>query len=530
MQPRRNPVISHPATGSGTSEAQSHWGDPPPWLEMQGICKGWPGVIANDHVSLKVNSGEVHALLGENGAGKSTLMNILYGIYQPDAGSILIEGQVRFFRRPADAIQAGIGMVPQHFLLVPTLRVVENIALGIGSWGLRRLNLRPIARRIETIAAQYGWQVDPWAYVRELSLGTQQRVEILKALFRQAKLLIMDEPTSVLTPAEVEELQRMIRQFTATGGSVIFISHKLEEVLRISDRITVMRDGKTVGTLAASQTDKGELARLMVGRDITHRVTKPVCQPGEPILEVRQVWVKGTTLRSTLKDISLTVRQGEILGIAGVDGNGQAELSRVLSGMQTPEAGSLTLGGRPLGEWLRKSKTTGSFVIGHIPEDRHHMGLVMDMDVGENIVLRHLVQQAGGIPFPVLRARAWELWNQFGIRSRGLHQPVRQLSGGNQQRVIFARETGEKPLLLIAVQPTQGLDIAATQEVFETLLRLRQEGVAIVYISTELEEVLMLSDSLGILSQGRLQWVENPQSLSREDIGLLMGGARVDVG
>ncbi|MFQ3583347.1 MAG: ABC transporter ATP-binding protein [Cyanobacteriota bacterium] len=527
MQPCRNPVISKPAIGSGTVEAMSNQGEPSPWLEMQGICKGWPGVMANEHVSLKVNAGEVHALLGENGAGKSTLVNILYGIYQPDAGSIVIGGQVRSFRRPADAIQVGIGMVPQHFLLVPTLRVVENIALGVGSWGLRRLNLRPIAQQIETIAAQYDWQVDPWAYVRDLSLGTQQRVEILRALFRQAKLLIMDEPTSVLTPAEVKELQKMIRQFTTAGGSVIFISHKLDEVLSTCDRITVMRDGKTVGTLVPSQIDKRELARLMVGRDITHRVTKPVCQPGAPILEVRQVWAKGTTLRSTLKDISLTVRQGEILGIAGVDGNGQAELSRVLSGMQTPEVGSVILQGRPLSQWLQESKTTGSFVIGHIPEDRHHMGLAMDMDVGDNIVLRHLVQQKGRIPFSVLRARALQLCNQFGIRSRGLHQPVRQLSGGNQQRVIFARETGEKPLLLIAVQPTQGLDIAATQEVFGTLLRLRQEGVAIVYISTELEEVLTLSDSLGILSQGRLQWVENPQSLSREDIGLLMGGADV---
>jgi len=490
-------------------------------VHMQHITKRFAGVLANDNVSLDVRRGEVHALLGENGAGKSTLMKILYGLYQPDSGSIEVGGQPVVIRSPADSLRAGIGMVPQNFILVPPLRVVENVALGLGGASLGRLDLREVARHIQELAARYGWPINPNALVRDLSLGERQRIEILKALYRQAKILILDEPTSVLTPREAGELMKTLRQIAREGGSVIFISHKLNEVLSVSDRVTVMRDGRSVGTTVAAETDKPSLARMMVGREVVLGIDR-VPQPAtDPVLEIRNLSAPGQTEHSTLRSISFTVRRGEIIGIAGVDGNGQAELASILCGVQPHYAGDILLCGRALHDYLRQPSEGN---LAYIPADRQGQGLVTEMSVGENLTLRQMVGGAF-ISSPRTRnAQASMLFRRFNIKAASLKQPVSQLSGGNQQRVVFARETGEKPILLVAAQATQGLDIAATEDVFKAVARMRDDGVAIIYISTELDEILALSDRMAILSEGRLSPLMDTATANVETIGLLMGG------
>jgi simple sugar transport system ATP-binding protein len=493
-------------------------GDPDLAVAMSEITKRFGGVLANDRVGLEVRRGEVHALLGENGAGKSTLMNILYGLYQPDAGRITVMGSTRRLPSPAHAIRAGIGMVPQHFALIPGLTVVENVMLGTASHWVR---LGRAAGEVAESARSYGWQIEPFARTGDLSPGDHQRIEILKAVRRGARILIFDEPTSVLTPQQAEELIAMLRRFAAEGGSVIFISHKLGEVLRVSDRVTVMRDGRVVGTVEAQAASKNELARLMIGREVTP--PRPRTQPAgeEVVLRLRDVSAAGPTVHATLKQVTFSVRAGEVFGIAGVDGNGQSELAAILCGRRHDHAGEVTLFGRPLRDYLRgpdKGK------VAHVPEDRRRQGLALDLGVGENLVLRDLADGARLPRFAALFARARELAARFRIRAAGLRQPVRHLSGGNQQRVVLARECSRDPVFLVAVQPTQGLDIAATDDVYATIDRLRGQGAAIVYISTELDEILALSDRIGVMSNGVLAGVIEKEAVDLETIGLLMGG------
>jgi simple sugar transport system ATP-binding protein len=487
-------------------------------VAMRDIVKRFDRVLANDRVNFDVGRGEVHALLGENGAGKSTLMNILYGLYQPDAGAIsIMETPIRI-RSPADALRAGIGMVPQHFALIPTLSVVENVILGSSPHWLR---IGRAASEVAAKARQYGWDINPWARTGDLSPGDHQRIEILKALHRGARILVLDEPTSVLAPTQADELIATLRRFAADGGSVIFISHKLAEVLRVSDRITVMRDGRVVATVTAPDTTRSELARLMIGRDVglPRRLST---SPGEAVvLGVRDVSARGATARSSLRKVSFTVRAGEVFGIAGVDGNGQSELAAILCGLRRDYSGEVTLFGEQLAGYLRGPERRK---VGHVPDDRRRQGLALDLGVGENLILRDLAAGRMLPPFAALSGRARDLFARFKVKAAGMKQPVRYLSGGNQQRIVLARECGDNPAFLVAVQPTQGLDIAATEDVYDTIARLRERQAAIVYISTELDEILALSDRIGVMSEGALVGVMDKDAVDLPTLGLMMGG------
>jgi simple sugar transport system ATP-binding protein len=492
-------------------------------VEMVNIVKQFPGVLANNKVDFDLKKGEVHALLGENGAGKSTLVKILYGLYRPDAGKILLHGEQKDIHSPADAIMQGIGMIPQEFILVPVLRVIDNVVLGTKQSGYPLLDLSSAGNQVIDLAKRYGWHIDPWALINDLSLGEQQRVEIIKAVYRKATILIMDEPTSVLTPHEVVELRKMIRQFIGQDGSVVFISHKLDEVMEISDRITVMRDGQVVGTVKTSETNKNELARMMVGREIVYEFNKEQPQGSDkPVLEVENIEAAGSTEHNTLKGVSFTVNRGEIFGIAGVDGNGQRELAHILTGLSKDYDGEIRIFGDSLDEYLRNPHKGA---IAYVPEDRKNMGLVMEMSVRENLVLRDLVRNLFNLSFKNTRTKAVDLWQRFDIRTKSIELKARHLSGGNQQRVILARETGEIPALLIAVHPTQGLDIAAAEGVYKTTIEMSQKGVAVVYISNELKEILTLTDRFGIMSNGKILGIMKTEDADLEEVGLLMGGA-----
>ncbi|MBI2882115.1 MAG: ABC transporter ATP-binding protein [Candidatus Tectomicrobia bacterium] len=501
----------------------------PPILQMRKVCKGFGSVVANDNVDLDVEAGEIHALLGENGAGKTTLMNVLYGLYHRDSGEIRFQGRELDLDSPRDAIRAGIGMVHQHFMLAPPLTVTENIILGEKSPG-PFLGLRQAEAHIREIAERHHLSVDPRARVWQLSVGEEQRVEIIKALYRGATLLILDEPTSVLTPGEVKALFRILRSLAERGYSVIFISHKLEEVMAISDRVTVLRGGRNVATVPASSTSPRELARMMVGREVLFDVQKERVSRGERVLEVRGVRARSDRKTEALRSVDLEVHASEILGIAGVDGNGQSELAQILTGLRGASGGTI----RILGE-NGANRTPRDLIrmgMAHIPEDRQRVGLILDMTVGENAIL----QLHGEPPFSrwgfldreaVLRL-AKTLIQQYGVKARGPEAGARTLSGGNQQRLILAREMSRNPRLLIAVHPTRGLDVGATEFVHKQLLARRAAGGAVLLISTELEELFLLSDRIAVLYEGRIMGVFDASEVSRETVGLLMAGSRVE--
>lgn len=505
---------------------------PSAYLRLEGITKRFGNFTANDSIDLTVQTGSIHALLGENGAGKTTLMNILSGLYQPDAGQIYLDGQPVAIASPGIAIRYGIGMIHQHFMLVPQLTVAENIVLGTGS--ALRLNLRQKAQHIAAMSAAYGLTVDPFARVGDLPVGTQQRVEILKALYRQARLLILDEPTAVLTPPEVKTFFAVLRQLAAKNHTIIFISHKLEEVLSLCDTVTVLRRGQVVATTSTEGATRQDLARLMVGREVLFQLDRPmVSTPTEQatgqsvVLNVQNLHVQDDRQLAALKGVSFQLQAGEILGVAGVDGNGQRELADAIAGLRTPTAGSITLHGTDITTWTVPQRVQ-QLKVGYIPEDRQKMGLVMRFSIARNLILkaferfpfcrRWLLQRSA------INANATAAIQTFDIRATSGNLRVSQLSGGNQQKVVLARELAGEPALIIAMQPTRGLDVGATEYVQTALLAERARGAAILYISTELEEVMAMSDRIAVIYEGQFLDVLDRPSATVEAIGLLMAG------
>ncbi len=496
-----------------------------PLLELRGITKRFPGVVANDHVDFELAKGEVHALLGENGAGKSTLMNILYGLYHPDEGEIRLNGKPLRIDSPRAAIDNGIGMVHQHFMLIPVMSVAENIVLGVEPHSGPFLDLDTAQARVRELSERFGLAVRPEARIDSISVGMQQRVEILKALYRGAEILILDEPTAVLTPQEAEELFAIVRSLQAEGKSIIFISHKLNEVLKIADRITTLRFGKEVATVPREGATQEGLARMMVGREVVLRVEKPPAQPGEPLLVAEDLIVVDDRGLEACRGISLEVRAGEIVGIAGVDGNGQTELIDALTGLRHPASGRIVVGGRDVTDATAREVLDNG--MGHIPEDRQLRGLVLDFSLAENLALhdfRKPPDSRFGWLFPRrLVQRARRLLAEFDVRGGGPETPAASLSGGNQQKVVVAREVSRDPRVLLAAQPTRGLDVGAIEFVHRRLVTERDEGRAIVLVSFELEEILSLSDRILVLYEGRIVGEYQPD-VSEEELGFAMTG------
>ncbi len=499
---------------------------------MRGIVKRFPGVLANDRVDFLVRGGEIHALLGENGAGKSTLMRILYGMYRPEEGEIRIDGQTVQFRSPQDAIRRGIGMVHQHFMLVPTFTVAENIALGLPSSRRFLLDLERVSRRVMELARLYGLQVDPAARVGRLSVGEQQRVEILKALYRGSSLLILDEPTAVLTPPEAAELGGTLKRMAGEGQAVIFISHKLGEVLALSDRITVLRDGRVVRTLPAAGTAREELARLMVGREVSLRVARTAVAQGRTRLALRGVWTEGDGGRPALRGVDLQVRSGEILGVAGVSGNGQRELAETIAGLRRLKRGSLLLGEEEAGGWSPARRIR--YGLSYIPEDPVRDGAVREFSVEENLILKdHDRPPYARGPFLDFRRIGEEcrrLILGFEVKTPSRRTALKSLSGGNIQKLILARELSREPRVLIAAQPTRGLDVSATEYVHRRLIGQREKGTATLLISEDLEEILALSDRVAVMHGGAVVGVMRREEVDLQVLGLMMAGARAQGG
>ena len=492
-------------------------------VRMRGICKRFAGVVANDHVNLEVRAGEVHALLGENGAGKSTLMNILSGLYRADAGEIFIHGRRVDIRSPRRAIELGIGMVHQHFMLVEMHTVAENITLGLDRPRFL-LNLRQIEREIGQISERYGLQVDPRAYIWQLSVGEQQRVEILKMLYRGVDILILDEPTAVLTPQEADELFATLRQMASEGRSVIFISHKLDEVMHIADRITVLRGGKVAATLDRASTDKRQLARLMVGREVLFNLAKTPFKPGEVVLEVRNVHALSDRGMPALKDVSFTIRRGEILGVAGVAGNGQRELAEVITGLRKVTRGEIII--RSQNMTNASPRKVIDEKVSHVPEDRLGMGLIPNLPVSDNAILKgYLHPPLSRGPFldgVSIRSFVQKLIDSFDVATPSQDIPIKLLSGGNLQKTLLAREISVGPELMVAVHPTRGLDVGATEFVQRTLLKQRDDGLAILLISEDLDELLALSDRIAVMYGGQIRAIVNAAEADIAEIGLMM--------
>lgn len=501
---------------------------PPPAVAMHGITKRFPGVLANDKVDLTVEKGEIHALLGENGAGKSTLMNVLSGLYLQDEGYIEINGEPVVFNSPRDAIQAGVGMVHQHFMLVPSQTVAENMILGRRSVGWR-LRPRTIAAEVKAVSEEYGLPIDPQAKIWQLSVGEQQRVEIVKMLYRGASILILDEPTAVLTPQEVDELFRNLRQMTAAGATIIIISHKLDEVLSIADRITVLRGGQAVDTVYARDVDKPTLASLMVGREVLFRLEKQASTPGDVQLLLEGIEADNDKGLPVLKGLDLTVRQGEIVGVAGVAGNGQKELTEVIYGMRPITAGELHISGE-----LSVTLDTYAMIdmgVAYVPEDRSSTGSAPNLSVGENLSLKSYRQNQG--PFvnqKELDTTAVSLIERYQISTPSATTPARKLSGGNLQKLILARETSTSPRIIMAAYPSRGLDVGAIENVQRILLEERDKGAAILLISEDLDEIFSLSDRIAVLFDGRIVGNLPIAEATIEKVGLLMGGESVDSG
>ncbi|MFC5700433.1 ABC transporter ATP-binding protein [Cohnella faecalis] len=495
-------------------------------VEMREITKRFPGIVANDNVSFKLGKGEIHALLGENGAGKSTLMNILFGLYQPDEGEILINGERAVIDGPNKAIELGIGMVHQHFKLVHPFTVTENIVLGTEPKKGLAIHYKKAREQVEKLSKQYGLNVDPDATIDEISVGMQQRVEILKTLYRGADILIFDEPTAVLTPQEIEELLGIMRSLVAQGKSIILITHKLKEIMAIADSVTIIRRGKVIDSLPIAGTNPKELAEKMVGREVSLKLDKKKSESGDTILDVKDLVVKGRQGIKALNELSFQVRRGEILGIAGVEGNGQSELIEALTGLRPVHSGTIALSGQPLaGASPRRISEAG---LSLIPEDRHKHGLVLDFAVRENMVLETYYKEPfakrGFLNFEAIDKHAERLIAEFDVRTPTIFTEARALSGGNQQKAIIAREIDKNPEVLIAAQPTRGLDVGAIEFIHKRLVEQRNMGKAVILVSYELDEILQLSDRIIVLYEGRIVGEVLPEHTSDQELGCMMAG------
>ena len=497
-------------------------------LELKDITKRFPGVLANDRISIAADRGEVLGLLGENGAGKTTLMNILSGLYRPDSGEILIDGEPRTFDDPREAIVAGIGMVHQHFQLVPVFDVVESVALGAESvtGPLGTFDRKTARKRVVELSTQYGLNVDPDATIEDLPVGVRQRVEILKALYRKSDILVLDEPSAVLTPAETEELFGIIRGLAKGGTTVIFITHKLSEVLEVADRVTVLRRGHVAGTVDPSTTTREELANLMVGRDVELTVARGPATPGDVVLSLKDVFIMDDRLQMAVKGVSLDVRAGEIVAVAGVQGNGQTELVEALAGLRTIDSGSITISGGSIAN--ASPRHVADLGVAHIPEDRMRDGLIGGMSVAENYILdsyhREPYSSNGMLHAKSVDAAAEQGVKDFDIRTPSIDTLAGSLSGGNQQKVVVAREFSRPVKLVIAAQPTRGLDVGSIEYIHSRLVEQRDAGAAILIVSTELDEILAVGDRVAVMFGGRIAGILEGVEATRESVGMLMGG------
>ena len=503
-----------------------------PILELKGITKRFPGVLANDHIDLTLNKGEILALLGENGAGKSTLMNILYGLYQPDEGEIFVNGEKVVINSPTDAIAQGIGMVHQHFMLIPVFTVTENVMLGnetVNKYGF--LDREKAAERINDISERFNLQVDPTRYVRDIPVGVQQRVEIIKLLYRDAEILIFDEPTAVLTPQEADELFKIMRHLIEQGKSIIFITHKLREVLEISDRVVVIRRGAVIGETTPEEADKNKLAAMMVGREVDLEVEKTESNPGEVVCSIDDLVVADTHDEICIEALSLDVHAGEIVGVAGVQGNGQTELVYAITGLMKHVSGKVTILGQDVTNYTPRQIT--ELGIAHIPEDRQQDGLVLPFPVAENLVLATYYQEPFSkgviLQYPVILENAEKLIEEFDIRTPSAMTPVGSLSGGNQQKVIIARELSRPVRFLVASQPTRGLDVGSIEYIHKQIVQKRDEGAGVLLVSPELDEIMELSDRIAVMYRGRVLAVVPNKGISKENIGLMMAGVIPDI-
>jgi simple sugar transport system ATP-binding protein len=497
-----------------------------PILELQNITKRFPGVVANDRINLTLDKGEIHALLGENGAGKTTLMNILYGLYHPDEGKIMIHEREVRISSPSEAIRMGIGMVHQHFMLIPPFTVTENVMLGAEAFKNGFLDQAGVAARIQKISEQYGLQVEPNAYVQNLSVGAQQRVEIIKILYRQADILILDEPTAVLTPQEVDDLFKIIRELKANGVSMIFISHKLKEVMDIADRITVLRGGRVIGTTQPAETTPAALAQMMVGREVILNIEKGPAKPGKEVMQVEHLQVLDNRRSLAVQDVSFTVYAGEVLGLAGVQGNGQTELVEALTGLRPISGGTASILGQDLARATpRKVLELG---VAHVPEDRQADGLVLSYPVDDNLILSEYYRPpfAHGLVMDrqAIERAAEVRAKEYDVRTPSLALHVSTLSGGNQQKVIIARELSRPIELLIASQPTRGLDVGSIEYIHNRIIQKRDEGTGVLLVSNELDEILSLSDRIAVMYRGRIMAILPVDQATREQLGLLMAG------
>ena len=498
-------------------------------IEMLHITKEFPGIIANDDITLQLRKGEIHALLGENGAGKSTLMSVLFGLYQPEAGEIRKNGQVVRINDPNDATALGIGMVHQHFQLIDVFTVLDNIILGAETTKLGFLQKKEARKKVEALSKKYGLEVDLDAKVEDITVGMQQRVEILKMLYRDNEILIFDEPTAVLTPQEIEELMATMKEFAREGKSILFISHKLNEIMEVADRVTVLRKGKYVGTVDTKDTNKQALSNMMVGRPVQLEVVKDEAHPGETVLKVEHLSVPSHShKRDAVRDVSFEARAGEILCIAGIDGNGQTELIYGLTGLDKCSAGTVTLCGRDISHASIRHRGEN---MSHIPEDRHKHGLVLDFTLEQNLVLQRYrepqFQHFGFIRDDQVRGYAQRLIEQYDVRSgQGPVTTARSMSGGNQQKAIIAREVDRDKALIVAVQPTRGLDVGAIEYIHKQLVAERDKGKAVLLVSLELDEVMSLSDRILVMYEGEIVGELDPKATNVQELGLYMAGAK----
>jgi len=499
-------------------------------LQLENITKRYPLVLANDHINLSVRWGEVLALVGENGAGKSTLMKIVYGLVRPDEGEIYVDGERVEINTPSDAIALGIGMVHQHFMLVDTLSVLDNVILGMEPKAGPAIDYAAARKRVVELIKELGFDLDSDAVIEDLPVGAQQRVEILKTLYRDAKILILDEPTAVLTPQEVEDLFKFLREFAGKGHAIILITHKLDEVMEVSDRVTVIRDGKVVGTVNTSETSVAELARMMVGREVILTVQKKPAEPGEVVLEAADLRVEGSGHRPRLDGVSFQVRAGEVVGIAGVEGNGQTELVEVITGLR-PFKGTLRYNGEAVHPSARKVREWG---VSHIPEERNDRGLILEFPTRYNIILgdHYRPPYAGFLGFfndAVINDYAEKVVERFDVRPRSIHLIGRRYSGGNAQKIIVGRELAREPKLLVAAQPTRGVDIGAIEFIHQNIIEARDRGMAVLLVSADLNEVMSLADRILVMYEGRVVGEVLPGEVTEEQIGLLMAGLEAAV-